>query len=179
MDNLNQYFSGLKQGVLKCYEVAKNARKQGIDPVTDVEIPIAENMAERVEGLISAVAPQIKGSGVVARIQELEIEYGKLDWRVALQIALEVAQQKFCHFKYTKESLEVGIKTGFAYATSGVVSSPLEGFVELKFMKRRDNNKEYFCLYYSGPVRSAGGTGSSLRLSKLMMMLKLGKITPL
>jgi len=162
MDNLNQYFSGLKQGVLKCYEVAKNARKQGIDPVTDVEIPIAENMAERVEGLISAVAPQIKGSGVVARIQELEIEYGKLDWRVALQIALEVAQQKFCHFKDTKESLEVGIKTGFAYATSGVVSSPLEGFVELKFMKRKDNNKEYFCLYYSGPVRSAGGTGASV-----------------
>jgi len=162
MDNLEKYFLDLKERTLSIYKIAREARYKGLDPVKDVEIPIAENMAQRVEGLISAIAPQIKGSGVAQRIQELEEKYNKLDWRVALEIALEVAHQKFCAFKDQKEAMEVGIKTGFAYATSGVVSSPLEGFVELKFNKRKDDGKEYFCLYYSGPVRSAGGTGASI-----------------
>ena len=162
MGRYDGYFDNLKNEMNRVYNVARTARKKGIDPVNDVEIPIAENMAQRVEGLISVVAPQIRGTGVSYRIQELEKEYNKLDWRVALQIALEVAQQKFCKFKDEKEAMEIGIRTGFAYATSGVVSSPLEGFVELKFFKRKDNQKEYFCLFYSGPIRSAGGTGASV-----------------
>ena len=62
------------------------------------------------------------------RIQELEKEYGAQDWRVALKIALEVAQEKFCKFKDKKEALEIGIRTGFAYQTGGIVAAPLEGF---------------------------------------------------
>lgn len=162
MSKYSNYFDDLKKEMNRVYEVAKKARQKGLDPACEVEIPIAENMAQRVEGLISAVAPQIKGTGVSNRIEELEKEHGKLDWRVSLKIALEVAQQKFCKFKDQREAMEIGIKTGFAYATSGVVSSPLEGFVELKLFKRRDNGKEYFCLFYSGPVRSAGGTGASV-----------------
>ncbi len=156
----SDYFFELEKETNKCLQVAQLARKKGFDPADEVEVILARNMAERVEGIISVVAPQIKDSGVVNRITELEKEYGFQDWRVALSIALEVAQEKFCSFKDKREAMEVGIRVGFAYTTVGVVVSPLEGFVKLQINKRRDG-KEYFCLFYSGPVRSAGGTAAS------------------
>lgn len=158
---MEEYFDEINKNVKSLYEISEKARKQGFDPADHVEIPLARNMAERVEGLVSVIAPQIKNSGVVQRIQELEEKHGAQDWRVALEIALEVAQEKFCKFKDKKEAMEVGIRVGFAYVTVGVVASPLEGFVELRINKRRDG-KEYFALRYSGPVRSAGGTGASV-----------------
>lgn len=158
---MDKYFKEIDKNVKNLYEIAEKARKKGFDPADHVEIPLARNMAERVEGLVSAIAPQIKNSGVVKRIQEIEKEYGAQDWRVALKIALEVAQEKFCKFKDKKEAMEVGIRVGFAYVTVGVVASPLEGFVELRLHKRKDG-KEYFALRYSGPIRSAGGTGASV-----------------
>ena len=158
---MNNYFDKLETEIKECYDIANSARSKGLDPDIKVEVPLARDMAERVEGLISIVAPQIKGSGVSNRIKELETEYGSQDWRVALKIAEEVAQEKFCKFKDKFEAMEVGIRVGFSYVTVGVVSSPLEGFVKLAVKKRKDG-KEYFCIYYSGPVRSAGGTAASV-----------------
>ncbi|MFH1210078.1 MAG: DNA polymerase II large subunit [archaeon] len=155
------YFKEIEDKVNLAYNVARDARKKGLDPIEDVEIPLAKNMAERVEGLISVVAPQIKNSGVVERIYELEKEYSKLDWRVALKISEEVAKETFCKFKDKIEAMEVGIRVGIAYVTNGVVASPLEGFTNLKIRKRRDG-KEYVALFFSGPIRSAGGTGASV-----------------
>ncbi len=160
---MQEYFDHIKKEIDKAYSVAKEARKKGVDPIDDVETPLAENMAERVEGLITTVAPRIKGKGIVKRIVELEKEYGAQDWRVALVISLEVAQEKFCEFKDKREAMEVGIRTGIAYLTNGVVASPLEGFTKLGIKKRRDG-KEYFALYFSGPMRSAGGTAESVSL---------------
>ncbi len=77
-------------------------------------------------------------------------------------IAEEVAKEKFCSFSSKKKAIETGIRVGFAYVTVGVVSSPLEGFIEVQFRKRKDNGQEYFALLYGGPIRSAGGTGASV-----------------
>ena len=158
---MQDYFDKLQTKCNAEHEIATAARKKGYDPDTKVEVQLASNMAERVVGLISVVAPQIVGSGVVERIIELEKQYGALDWRVALQISLEVAQEKFCKFKDKKEAIDVGIRVGFAYGTVGVVSSPLEGLISIEFKKRRDGNGEYFCLNYGGPVRNAGGTAAA------------------
>lgn len=158
---MQKYFDEIEEGVQKANSVAKKAREKGYDPEEEPGIPIARNMAERVIGLISAVAPKVKDTKIPQRIQELEKEYGVLDWRISLIIALEVAQEKFCKFKDKKEAMEVGIRVGFAYHTLGSVASPLEGFTELKIEKTKDG-KEYFKLYFSGPIRSAGGTGASV-----------------
>ncbi|MBI4448184.1 DNA polymerase II large subunit [Candidatus Woesearchaeota archaeon] len=158
---MEDYFKKVEEEVNKSYSIANEAKSKGYDPEEEVKIPLAKTMAERVEGLISTVAPQIKRSGIVERIAELEKIYGAQDWRVAFKIAEEVAQQKFCKFKDEKEAIEIAIRVGFAYVTVGVVASPLEGFVELKINKTKDG-KDYFCLMYSGPVRSAGGTGASV-----------------
>src|SRR3989338_1511573 len=143
------------------YKIANAARAKGYDPEETVNIPLAKNMAERVEGLVSVAVPQITNKGIPKRIKELEDIYGKLDWRVALQLALETTQQKFCKFETQKEAIEAGIRVGLAYLTLGIVASPLEGFVGLKFRKRLDG-KEYFSLMYSGPIRSAGGTAGAV-----------------
>ncbi|MBS3151445.1 DNA polymerase II large subunit [Candidatus Woesearchaeota archaeon] len=154
------YFELLEKEISRAYNVAKTARGKGLDPSDDVEIILAANMAERVEGLIGTVAPQIKDAGVTERLQELENEFGMQDWRVAFKVAEETAMEKFCKFKDTREAMEVGLRVGLAYITVGVVASPLEGFVRLELKKRRDNGKEYFALFFSGPIRSAGTTAT-------------------
>jgi len=158
---LQKYFEKIDVEVKSCYKVAKEARKKGLDPENDVSIPVAANMAERVEGLISVIAPQILNSGIPNRILELEKKYGMLDWRVGLIIAEEVAKEKFCKFDDKVQAMEIGIRVGFAYLTLGIVSAPLEGFIGLKIKKRKDG-KEYFALQYAGPIRAAGGTASSV-----------------
>tara|TARA_Y100000310_G_scaffold48410_1_gene44874 strand:- start:8320 stop:11829 length:3510 start_codon:yes stop_codon:yes gene_type:complete len=157
----NNYIKDITKKIDNTYKIANKARSKGYDPEETVNIPLAKNMAERVEGLVSVAIPQLMKSGIPKRIKELESIYGKLDWRVAFAISLETSQEKFCKFKTQKEAIETGIRVGLAYLTLGVVASPLEGFVELKIKKRKDG-KEYFSLMYAGPIRSAGGTAGAV-----------------
>jgi len=159
---VQKYFEEIKKQALKEYKIAQDAKKKGYDPEDFVEVKLAENLAERVIGLISIVAPQLSESKAIKRIIELEEIYSPLDWRVALKIALEIAQEKFCKFKNKNEAMEIGIRTGFAYVTLGVVSAPLEGFTSLELKNRNDGKGEYFCLNYSGPIRAAGGTAAAV-----------------
>jgi DNA polymerase II large subunit len=161
--NTQQYFKNLEKEVKKVYEVAEAARAKGLDPVDKVEIPLAMSMAEKVVGLISTIYSQMENSGIAKRILELEKEYGKLDPAVSIHIAEEVAKQKFCKFGSILECIDAGARVGFAYATLGVVSSPIEGLTEIKIMKTRDG-KDYLSAFFSGPVRSAGGTGEAFSL---------------
>ena len=158
---MKKYFKSIDDEVKRSYDIATEAHKTGLDPDLGVAIPLAKNMAERVVGLISVVAPQIIDSKVTERIIELEKEYGQLDWRVGFKIAEEVAKEKLCKFENKQEAIEIGIRTGFAYLTLGIVSAPLEGFIGIKIKKRKDG-KEYFALQYAGPIRAAGGTASSV-----------------
>lgn len=157
---MSEYFNSLSKEIDREYKIAAEARAKGFDPEERVDVLLARNMAERVEGLISVVAPQLVGKGVPERIYELEQEYRPLSWEVALLIAEEVAKEKFCKFKDKREAMEVGIRTGFAYHTVGIVSAPLEGFVELQIKKRKDG-REYLAMCYAGPIRAAGGTAAS------------------
>lgn len=160
---IKEYFSYIDNSLSKAYKVAEEARKKGYDPNKKVDITLAKNMAERVEGLISVVAPQLIGKGLPKRIFELENKYSKSDWRVAMKIGEEVAREKFCKFQDVREAMEVGIRIGLAYVTVGIVSAPLEGFVELK-IKQRNDGKDYVSGFYSGPIRGAGGTAEAVSL---------------
>lgn len=161
--NINQYFAELEDKVRVCYTIAEEARAKGLDPMDKVEIPLARSLAERVVGLISVLYPQVNDERIVKRIVELEKEYGQLDPAVSFKIAEEIAKEKFCKFESLLQAIEAGIRVGFAYNTLGVVSSPIEGFTELKIGKTRDG-KEYFVPYFSGPIRSAGTTAACMVL---------------
>ena len=140
--NTQQYLKSIEEETKKIYEIAEEARKKGFDPVNKVEIPLARSLAEKVVGLISSVYPQMDGSGIVERILELERKWGKLNPAICLQIAEEIAKQKFCGFSGLLEAIEAGSRTGIAYITLGVVSSPIEGMTSIKIMKTSDG-KEY------------------------------------
>jgi len=161
--HIRQYFDSLAAEVTKLHSLAQSARAKNLDPESHVDIPLAASVAQRVEALIASVKPELLNSGLAKRIEELEKKYGPGDWRIALLIAAEVAEQKFCQFTNIKDAIEVGTRVGFAYITLGVVSAPLEGLVEIKLKKRLDG-KDYVALYFAGPVRGAGGTASAVSI---------------
>jgi DNA polymerase II large subunit len=161
--NINNYFAEMRKKVDESYAVANAARARGLDPADKVEIPLAANLAEKCVGLISTIYPQMQEAGISERIVELEKQYGALDMAVSFKIAEEVAHEKFCKFESLLQAIDAGIRVGFAYTTLGVVSSPIEGFTELKLGKTREG-KDYFIAYFSGPIRSAGTTASCVAL---------------
>jgi len=160
--NIQEYFEEIRKKVNEHYEIARMARTVGIDPVAKIEVPIATTLAEKAVGLISVVYPQLDKK-VVDRIMELEKDYGPLDSAVAFKIAEEIAKEKFCKFESLLQAIDAGVRAGFAYITLGVVSSPIEGFTQLKLGKTR-NGEDYFIAFFSGPIRSAGTTASCVVL---------------
>lgn len=158
-----EYFENIEREVQRYFTVARQARKVGIDPVSDVEIPIAMSLAEKSIGLISTIYPQLQDKKIIDRIIELEKQYGQLDIAVAFRIAEEIAREKYCKFESLLQAMDAGIRVGFSYITLGVVSSPIEGFTELKVAKTR-KGEEYLQAYFSGPIRSAGTTASCVVL---------------
>jgi len=156
------YFDQIEQQTKKAYKVAEKAREQGKDPEAKVDIPIARELPEKAESLISAsLIPEIKDQGVKERIREIEDNYGKNDDRVALKIAEEIAKNKLYEFDTQEKAVEAGIRIGLAYMTGGVVTAPLEGIADIK-IRDNDDGTNYLAVYYAGPIRSAGGTASAM-----------------
>ncbi|RZD30442.1 hypothetical protein CXT76_02590 [Candidatus Parvarchaeota archaeon] len=160
---INEYFEKLKIEVDRHYMFAEEARAVGIDPVSKVEVAQASSLAEKVVGLVSTLYPQVNDKKIVNRILDLEKEFGSLDPGVSLKIAEEISKEKFCKFESHHQAIEAGIRIALAYMTLGVVSSPIEGFVQLK-LNKTSKGEDYFAPFYSGPIRSAGGTEAAFSL---------------
>ena len=160
---INEYFEKLKIEVDRHYMFAEEARAVGIDPVSKVEVAQASSLAEKVVGLVSTLYPQVNDKKIVNRILDLEKEFGSLDPGVSLKIAEEISKEKFCKFESHHQAIEAGIRIALAYMTLGVVSSPIEGFVRLK-LNKTSKGEDYFAPFYSGPIRSAGGTEAAFSL---------------
>lgn len=161
--NTDEYFAEIQKGVKKNFDAAEKAKVLGLDPVAKIEIPIAMSLAEKAVGLISTLYPQLLGCGIVERIIALEKEYGQLDASVCFRISEEIAREKFCKFESLLQAMDAGIRVAFSYFTLGVVSSPIEGFTNLKVKKTR-NGEDYLSAYFSGPIRSSGTTASCIVL---------------
>ena len=161
--NINEYFKELENKVKVAYAVAGEAKAKGLDPLSKVEIPLATSLAGRAAGLIGTIYPQLNNPHIINRILELEKEFGALDPAVCLKIAEEVVKERFCKFQSLEEGIDAGIRMAMAYITLGVVSSPLEGFTHFKLNKTNDGG-DYIAAYFSGPIRSAGGTAAAFSI---------------
>jgi len=154
-----EYFASLGEEIKKSYSIAEKARAMGLDPVDKVEVPLALTMASKVVKLIATKYPQLDDENIINRILDLEKQYGALDNSVSFTIAREIAQEKYCKFKTQLEAIDAGIRVGFAYNTLGVVSSPIEGFTEVRAGKTQ-TGETYLKAFFSGPIRSAGTTAA-------------------
>ena len=135
--HLKSYFNKISKECDLLYKKAQEAKNN--NPKDNiVHTKISKNLAERVVGLLSSLYPKIIDTDIVRRIQAYEKRYGFLDWRVAFSIALEVSEGKHLQFSSQKESILCGVRVGFAYITSGIVSSPLEGLVDIDIVERKD-----------------------------------------
>ncbi|MEE8167902.1 MAG: DNA polymerase II large subunit [Candidatus Hydrothermarchaeales archaeon] len=148
---MEAYFEMLEAEAKKAYAIANEARKKGVDPELTSEIPLAKDLAGRVEGLVGP-------KGVAKRIRELSGEDKEV---VALQIAREIAEEQFGKFTSKEELCEQSLRTSLAILTEGIVAAPLDGIVKVKIKKNHDGSR-YLAIYFAGPIRSAGGSAQAL-----------------
>ena len=149
----SEYFELLQNGLEEAMQIAHMARSRGLDPTTYVEVPLAVDLAERVEKLIGI-------PGIAARIRELE-EKGLSREEAALAIGVDFAEGRLGKGASKVQSVENAIRTSVALLTEGVVAAPIEGIARVDIGKN-DDGTEYLKVYYAGPIRSAGGTAQAL-----------------
>jgi len=158
----DKYFEWISEKTEKAYDIAEEARAQSKDPEQKIDIPVATDLPEKASSLvIAAKFEELEDQGVAERIRELEDEFGKNDERVAFQIAREIAQGDFYDFEDKERACNAGIRVGVSYMTGGITTAPLEGIGEIK-IRENDDGSKYLAVYYSGPIRSAGGTASAM-----------------
>ncbi|MEM3369368.1 MAG: DNA polymerase II large subunit [Candidatus Micrarchaeia archaeon] len=142
----------MKSQISKIYEIATEARKKGIDPSDSVEIVPAPDLAARVEGIVGP-------KGIAEYIRSLP--HDKSRTQIAFMAAEAVIEGKFGDFGGKEKLIEQALRTGTAVLTEGVLVAPTEGISSVKIHQNQDGT-EYLAVYYSGPIRSAGGTAAAL-----------------
>jgi DNA polymerase II large subunit len=166
---LRNYFDLLAGELDKAYGTASKARKQGLDPENQVEIPLAADVASRVEVLVGP-------KGIATRIREL-ISEGKGRDEIAFYLCREILENKYRTIAAAEGAataasvslddaaklIEQSVRTGLAVYTEGVVSAPLEGVSKVA-IKRNQDGSAYAAVYFAGPIRGAGGTGQAFPL---------------
>src|SRR5512136_513563 len=148
---MQAYEKSLLDELHRAIAIANEARSRGLDPSLDVEIPVASDLADRVEALLGI-------KGVAVRIRELEQQMSREE--VALRIGDDFVARRFGE-KDEAEVLDHAIRTAMALLTEGVVAAPTEGIAKIGLGKN-DDGTQYLTIFYAGPIRSAGGTAQAL-----------------
>lgn len=170
------YFDKLESGTHKLYAIAKEARLKGYDIETEPEIPLAKDLAERVEGL---VGPE----GIAKRIKEMEktgISREEVAFHITKDITKPDVEGKEDSVEIKESKADQAIRTALAILTEGVVAAPLEGIAKLK-IKRNFDQGWYLAVYFAGPIRSAGGTAAAMAVllgDYIRLSLGLDKYKP-
>jgi len=146
---MKEYFEGLQKGFTDAYSVAEKARAKNFDPDGKVEILPAEDIAARVEGIVGP-------PGIAARIREMGMD--KKRETLAFDIVKEILERNQGD---REKVVEQAVRTGVAILTEGVLVAPTEGISAIKIKKNPDGS-DYLAMYFSGPIRSAGGTVAAL-----------------
>jgi len=148
-----EYFKEIQNKIEESYKIAEDARKKGLDPFKKVEIPRALDLAARVEQLVGP--PEI-----ASLIREMSKKIGDREL-VSIEIARKIVTDKKYKFKRAEDAIEQAIRTALAILTEGVLVAPLEGIADVRLGRNKDGTN-YVDLYFSGPIRSAGGTGQAM-----------------
>ncbi|QLK24629.1 DNA polymerase II large subunit [Natrinema zhouii] len=147
-----QYFQGLEDQLEDALAVAERAKKRGGDPKPEVEIPVAKDMADRVENILGI-------DGVAERVRELEGQMSREE--AALELAEDFAEGRVGDYETNAGKIEGAVRTAVALLTEGVVAAPIEGIDRVEILQN-DDGTEFVNVYYAGPIRSAGGTAQAL-----------------
>ncbi|MXV62674.1 DNA polymerase II large subunit [Natronorubrum sp. JWXQ-INN-674] len=147
-----RYFQRLESELDEAFDVAERAKERGADPDSEVEIPVAKDMADRVENILGI-------DGVAERVRELEGQMSREE--AALELAKDFAEGRVGDYETKAGKVEGAVRTAVALLTEGVVAAPIEGIDRVEILEN-DDGTEFINVYYAGPIRSAGGTAQAL-----------------
>jgi DNA polymerase II large subunit len=147
-----RYFERIESRLDEALERAETARSQGWDPTLDVEIPVAKDMADRVENILEI-------PGVAERVRELEARMSREE--AALELVTDFVEGSVGEYDSKAGKIEGAVRTAVALLTEGVVAAPIEGIDRVEVLQN-DDGTEFVNVYYAGPIRSAGGTAQAL-----------------
>ncbi|WP_280586918.1 DNA polymerase II large subunit [Halorubrum sp. Boch-26] len=147
-----RYFARIEERLDEALELAETAKGQGHDPEPDVEIPVARDMADRVENILGI-------DGVAERVRELEGEMSREE--AALELVTDFVEGTVGDYDSRAGKVEGAVRTAVALLTEGVVAAPIEGIDRVELLEN-DDGTEFVNVYYAGPIRSAGGTAQAL-----------------
>ncbi|MCL9812128.1 DNA polymerase II large subunit [Natranaeroarchaeum aerophilus] len=151
-DEDERYFDRLETELDAAMDVASEAKARGGDPKPEVEIPIARDMADRVENILGI-------DGVAERVRELEGEMSREE--AALELVTDFVEGRVGEYDSRDGKIEGAVRTAVALLTEGVVAAPIEGIDRVE-INENDDGTEFVAVYYAGPIRSAGGTAQAL-----------------
>jgi DNA polymerase II large subunit len=134
-DDDKRYFERLEAGLDEALAVASEARERGGDPTDDVEIPIARDMADRVENILGI-------GGVAERVREMEADPELSREEAALELAADFAEGTVGDYETRAGKVEGAVRTAVALLTEGVVAAPIEGIDRVEQLEN-DNGTEY------------------------------------
>jgi DNA polymerase II large subunit len=147
-----RYFAGIEDRLDEAFDRARAAKGQGRDPRPDVEIPVAKDMADRVENILGI-------PGVAERVRELEGQMSREE--AALELVNDFVEGSVGDYDSRAGKVEGAVRTAVALLTEGVVAAPIEGIDRVEILEN-DDGTEFVNVYYAGPIRSAGGTAQAL-----------------
>ncbi|MEZ3163454.1 DNA polymerase II large subunit [Halorubrum sp. RMP-47] len=147
-----RYFARIEERLDEAWDVAEAAKEQGRDPEPEIEIPIARDMADRVENILGI-------DGVAERVRDLEGEMSREE--AALELVTDFVDGNVGDYDSREGKIEGAVRTAVALLTEGVVAAPIEGIDRVELLEN-DDGTEFVNVYYAGPIRSAGGTAQAL-----------------
>ena len=147
-----RYFERIEAELESAFDRAERAKAQGRDPEPEVEIPIARDMADRVENILGI-------DGVAERVRDLEGEMSRE--KAALELVTDFVAGTVGDYDGRAGKIEGAVRTAVALLTEGVVAAPIEGIDRVEILEN-DDGTEFVNVYYAGPIRSAGGTAQAL-----------------
>src|SRR6056297_2861054 len=146
------YFEDIEADLDDAFATAREAKSNSGDPKPEIEIPVAKDMADRVENILGI-------EGVAERVRELEGEMSREE--AALELAADFAEGRVGDYETKAGKVEGAVRTAVALLTEGVVAAPIEGIDRVELLENGDGT-EFVNVYYAGPIRSAGGTAQAL-----------------
>ncbi|TKX74379.1 DNA polymerase II large subunit [Halorubrum sp. GN11_10-6_MGM] len=147
-----RYFARIEERLDEAWDVAEAAKEQGRDPEPEIEIPVARDMADRVENILGI-------DGVAERVRDLEGEMSREE--AALELVTDFVDGNVGDYDSREGKIEGAVRTAVALLTEGVVAAPIEGIDRVELLEN-DDGTEFVNVYYAGPIRSAGGTAQAL-----------------
>ncbi|TKX87166.1 DNA polymerase II large subunit, partial [Halorubrum sp. SS5] len=147
-----RYFARIEERLDEAWDVAETAKEQGRDPEPEIEIPVARDMADRVENILGI-------DGVAERVRDLEGEMSREE--AALELVTDFVDGNVGDYDSREGKIEGAVRTAVALLTEGVVAAPIEGIDRVELLEN-DDGTEFVNVYYAGPIRSAGGTAQAL-----------------